>query len=53
MGIGVVFWREKSLMENHCSSGIALGRDDNTTGGMLSRSKDLHLVSPRWLSLLP
>ena len=45
MGIGVVLWRGKSLMENPCSSGIALGRDGKTTDGMLLRSKGLHLVS--------
>ena len=46
MGIGVMLWRGKSLMENPCSCGISLGRDGKTTGGMLPHSKDLHLVSP-------
>ena len=52
MGLGVMLRRGKSFMENPCSSGIAFGRDAKTLGGKLPHSKDLHLVSPRWLLLL-
>ena len=53
MGLGVMLWRGKSLMENPCSCVITLGRDEKTSGGMLPHSEVLRLVSQRWLSLSP
>ena len=45
MALGVILWKEKSVLENPCSCGIALGDGVEAGGGKPPRSKDLHLVS--------